>query len=88
MVPPDTTILLQSKSSPNRLHVNRLNRSLKLLKSDIDSLLESEGNKRLSYFPNSPVKKDYVVISDDILNNAKSLGGLVRTSIEFVAERS
>ena len=62
--------------------------ALKLSKSDIDSLLESKGNKRLRYFPNSPVKKDYVVLSDNILNNAKSLGSLIRTSIEFVAEPS
>ena len=62
--------------------------ALKLSKSDIDSLSESKGNKRLRYFPNSPVKKDYVVLSADILNNAESLGSLVRTSIEFVAEQS
>ena len=62
--------------------------ALKLSKSYIDSLLESEGNKRLRYFPNSPVKKDYVVLSDDILDNAESLSSLIRTSIEFVAERS
>ena len=62
--------------------------ALKLSKSDIDSLLESKGNKRLRYFPNSPVKKDYVVISADLLDNAESLGSLIRTSIEFVAEPS
>ena len=62
--------------------------ALKLSKSDIDSLLESVGNKRLRYFPNSPIKKDYVVISDNILKNGKSLGSLVRTSIDFVVERS
>ncbi len=62
--------------------------ALKLSKSDIDFLLESKGNKRLRYFPNSPVKKDYVVLSADIFNNAKSLGSLIRTSIEFVAEPS
>ena len=62
--------------------------ALKLSKSDIDSLLESKGNKRLRYFPKSPVKKDYVVLSADILTDAKSLGSLIRTSIEFVAEPS
>ncbi len=62
--------------------------ALKLSKSDIDSLLESKGNKRLRYFPNSPIKKDYVVISDNILNNPKSLSSLIRISIEFVSEPS
>ena len=62
--------------------------ALKLSKPDIDSLLESKANKRLRYFPNSPVKKDYVVISADLLDNAESLGSLIRTSIEFVAEPS
>lgn len=62
--------------------------ALNLSKSDIDSLLESKENKRLRYFPKSPVKKDYVVISDNILNDAKSLRSLIRTSIKFVTEQS
>lgn len=62
--------------------------ALKLSKPHIDSLLESKENKRLLYFPNSRVKKDYVVLSDNILNNTESLGSLIRTSIEFVAEPS
>ena len=62
--------------------------ALKLSKPDIDSLLESEGNKRLRYFPKSPVKKDYVVLSDSILNNANSLSSLIRKSIELAAEQS
>ena len=62
--------------------------ALKLSRTNIDSLLESEGNKRLCYFPKSPIKKDYVLLSDNILNNAKSLGRLIRTSIEFVVEKS
>jgi len=60
--------------------------ALKLSKPDIDALLESKGNKRLHYFPNSRIKKDYVVLSDNILNNVESLGSLIRTSIEFIAE--
>lgn len=62
--------------------------ALKLSKPDIDSLLESKENKRLRYFPKSPIKKDYVVISDNIINNAESLSSLIRISIEFVSEPS
>ncbi|MCH8300756.1 MAG: hypothetical protein IIC39_09480 [Candidatus Marinimicrobia bacterium] len=61
---------------------------MKLSKSDIDTLLESKENKRLRYFPKSPVKKDYVVISDNILKDPKSLTRLIRTSIDFVTEQS
>lgn len=60
--------------------------ALKLSKSDIDTLLESDGNKRLRYFPKSPVKKDYVVLSDEIISDADLLGSLIKTSIEFVTE--
>lgn len=60
--------------------------ALKLSKPHIDSLLESKDNKRVLYSPNSRVKKDYVVLSDNILNNAESLGSLIRTSIEYVME--
>ena len=59
--------------------------AIKLSKPDIDSLLKSKGNKRLRYSPNSPVKKDYVLLSDNILNDAESLSSLIRTSIEFVS---
>ena len=59
--------------------------AIKLSKPDIDSLLESKGNKRLRYFPKSPIKKDYVLLSDSILNDAESFAGLIRTSIEFVS---
>ncbi len=59
--------------------------AIKLSKPDIDSLLESKGNKRLHYSPNAPVKKDYVVLSDNILADTKSFAGLIRTSIEFVS---
>ena len=59
--------------------------AIKLSKPDIDSLLESKGNKRLRYSPNAPVKKDYVVLSDNILADTKSFAGLIRTSIEFVS---
>ena len=62
--------------------------ALKLSKPDIDSLLESKENKRLRYFPNSPIKKDYVVISDNILNNAELLSSWIRICIEFVSEPS
>ena len=59
--------------------------AIKLSKPDIDSLLASKGNKRLRYSPNAPVKKDYVLLSDNILTDAKSFAGLIRTSIEFVS---
>ena len=62
--------------------------AIKLSKPDIDSLLELKGNKRLRYFPNAPIKKDYVLLSDNILTHAESFSRLIRTSIEFVVEKS
>ena len=59
--------------------------AMKLSKPDIDSLLAAKGNKRLRYFPNAPIKKDYVLLSDNIFTDAKSFAGLIRTSIEFVS---
>ena len=52
--------------------------AIKLSRSDIETLLESKGNKRLRYFPNSPIKKDYVVLSNKIVADAESLGSLIR----------
>ena len=59
--------------------------ALKLARSQVDSLLKTGENKRLRYFPNAPVKKDYVVVSDGILNDNESLGNLMENSIKFVS---
>ncbi len=47
-------------------------------------VLKQKGVEELQYFPNGPVKKDYAVLSKEILNNKAELQVLVRQSIEFV----
>jgi len=60
--------------------------AIKLSKKHLDLLLKTEGTKKLQYFPNAPVKKEYVVLSDNTLNDIKSLHGWVKTSIKYAVE--
>ncbi len=47
------------------------------------ALLEQTGATQLRYSPEGPVKKDYVVLPKNILDDISALRGWVRESIEY-----
>jgi len=57
--------------------------ALKLPPKTLESLFKEDGVKRLKYFPNGHVKKDYAVLSQPILDDSSRLKKLVDQSIKF-----
>ncbi len=47
-------------------------------------LLHEKGTRSLRYFPNAPIKKDYVVVSETILGDKDVLRSWLERSIEYV----
>lgn len=47
------------------------------------ALLEQAGATQLRYFPEGPVKKDYVILPKNILDDISALRGWVGESIEY-----
>jgi TfoX/Sxy family transcriptional regulator of competence genes len=58
--------------------------ALKLPKALREELLREEGTRQLQYFPNSPVKKDYVVLPERLRDDKGWLCFWVNQSIEYV----
>lgn len=58
--------------------------AIKLPEKSRNALLKQKGVKRLRYFPNGPIKKDYVVLPKTMLKDARTLRHWVRISIEYV----
>lgn len=56
--------------------------ALKLPEEARDTLLK-KGAKRLRYFPNGPIKKDYVVLPTTMLNDTRTLRRWMRVSIAY-----
>lgn len=59
--------------------------AIKLPEASRDALLKQKGTKPLRYFPEGPIKKEYVVLPKIILSDAKVLRHWVKISIEYVA---
>ena len=58
--------------------------AIKLPEESRSALLKQKGTKPLRYFPEGPIKKDYVVLPKAILNDAKVLRQWVKLGIEHV----
>ncbi len=58
--------------------------ALKLPAGLRDELLTHEGTTNLQYFPKAPIKKDYVVLSQRMLDDRDTLCFWVDKSIEYV----
>ena len=56
--------------------------ALKLPEEACDTLLK-KGAKRLRYFPDGPIKKDYVVLPTTMLNDTKTLRRWMRVSVAY-----
>jgi TfoX/Sxy family transcriptional regulator of competence genes len=57
------------------------------LPADTRATLLAAGARPLKYFPKAPVKKEYVVLPDNITGDAEALAALVATSLSFVLAR-
>ena len=57
--------------------------ALKLPEDDRDRLF-GQGVSPLRYFPNAPVKRDYVLLPDQITDDDGVLGAWMARSVEFV----
>lgn len=47
--------------------------AVKLSAVDRQELLQVNGARQLQYFPNAPIKKEYVVLPDDMVNDSHTL---------------
>ncbi len=56
--------------------------ALKLPEASRLTLLDA-GAMPLQYFPNAPIKKDYVVLPDDLANDANALAPWIAESVAF-----
>jgi len=58
--------------------------AIKLPEESRNALLKQKGAKHLRYFPNGPIKKDYLVLPKTMLKDMRTLRRWVRVSIEYV----
>ena len=58
--------------------------AIKLPEESRNALLKQKGTKPLRYFPEGPIKKNYVILSKTILNDVKIFQHWVKLSIEYV----
>lgn len=58
--------------------------AIKLPEESRTGLLKQKGTKPLRYFPEGPIKNDYIILSKTIVNDAKVLRHWVKVGIEHV----
>lgn len=58
--------------------------AIKLPEESRNALLKQTGTKPLRYFPEGPIKKDYVILPKATLNDVEVLRHWVKLSIEYV----
>ena len=59
--------------------------AIKLPEESRNALLKQKGTKPLRYFPEGPIKKDYVILPKTILNDVNIFRHWVKVCIEHVA---
>ena len=57
--------------------------AMKLPEESRNALMNERGARDLRYFPNGPIKRDYVVLPSAMLEDMKTLRHWVRVSIEY-----
>ena len=58
--------------------------AIKLPEASRNALMNDLGAKPLRYFPNGPIKKDYVVLPQEMLKDVRALRRWAKVSIEYV----
>jgi TfoX/Sxy family transcriptional regulator of competence genes len=61
--------------------------AIKLPEESRNMLMKQKGTKPLRYFPEGPIKKDYVVLPKTMLKDVKTLRRWVAVSIEYALTR-
>lgn len=61
--------------------------ALRLPQDTINLLLKNKKAKHFKYFPNGHIKKEYVVLSKEIIENKKLLKKLIVESIEYMSNK-
>lgn len=59
--------------------------AVKLPEGSRNALVEQEGAKPLRYFPEGPIKREYVVLPEAVLNNTRALRRWVKISVQYAA---
>ena len=62
--------------------------AMKLPKESRDTLLKQADAKPLRYFVNGPVKKEYVVLPDVLIDDPSRLRGWLEISVAYVLDRT
>lgn len=57
--------------------------ALKLPSDQANTLLKEKSAKPFRYFPKGPIKKDYVVLSETIVDDASELQELIKSAIDY-----
>ena len=60
--------------------------ALKLPEGTREELMESEGARPLQYFPQGPIKKQYVLLPGRLINNNDALHKWLTESIKYVTK--
>ena len=60
--------------------------AVKLPGEQRESLIKDQGAIKLRYFPKAPIKKDYVILPDNITNDQAALSKIVDVCIIFVTK--
>ena len=69
------------------LSLTKVGFAAKLAAADCQELLQMDGAKKLQYFPKAPIKKEYVVLPDYMVNDLDSLRQWVLKSLAYVTEQ-
>lgn len=62
--------------------------ALKLPQSLLDQLFTEKNGTPLRYFPNAPIKKEYAVLSVDLVTDRAKLRPLLNECLKYVASQS
>ena len=57
---------------------------IKLPTESVTNVIDTGDGKELRYFENSPIKKEYVVLSQTVIDDPDRLKNLIRQSIAYV----
>lgn len=60
--------------------------ALKLPKQIRESLIKNKSAKTLRYFPKAPIKKDYVILLEEVMDDKATLEELVEVCINYVKD--
>ena len=61
--------------------------AIKLPEKNREKLLKAGKAKKLRYFLKAPIKQDYILLSNAVFNDLKSLRGYIKMSVEHVTKK-